>query len=607
MRGWRQGFELAPTANWDLATIRTFLYDPVNGNDANQGWSDSVGPYTPATQAKKTLAGIKSVLPVAFANRIFRLIMAAGTYTDGLDKLIGGITGYGATSLIRGTATNATAGTVAFSDDANDRIYQGWTTATGMNAPGYHPTGAPTTTVVQCLTLAGGAPGFGAEPALPLGARVRFSATTTTVALRNIARMVIAVSGTDTLTMDSALPAVPVAGDTFFIEMGGIALPAHTLSVAPTGVSAALQLCGMTSTGDVILDGGNFRLAGVKVNNLTCSNVSSINETTGYFEPVTGANVSIGGCMRAEGFARYQICGTATLAAHVHLGAGTFGPFTTTPLIGGSFIAAGSCSVSADPGQHLWSGSARIIAPGAGIAGMVVSGKLSISTGLDITGMGAKPCIRLQQGSWDFLNINAAVTGSTGNTDVGLDVSATKGAIISFLATPTFTGAGGDVRVASVGGTQVITWAQAMSGFVDSNGNTFINASLSPYRLVRSFSGVMITAGGGATTTYAADYSAGQTANQATAQQYPVSTRLITRLRLCAPSGTPADSGLTATLYKNGVATAMTCTIPASQAAGTKAVDNTHGILFGDADTFDVRINGASASNIPFTATLEGP
>jgi len=54
-------------ANWPLTTVRTFLYDPVNGNDANPGYSDVAGPYNPVTQAKATEAGLASVLPTTFA------------------------------------------------------------------------------------------------------------------------------------------------------------------------------------------------------------------------------------------------------------------------------------------------------------------------------------------------------------------------------------------------------------------------------------------------------------------------------------------------------------------------------------------------------------
>lgn len=470
-RGWRQSFELAPTANWDLTVVRTFLLDPVNGDDANQGWSDGAGPYNPATQAKKTFAGLKLVLPVAFAGRVFRIIMAAGAYASGLDVLIGGITGYGVNSLIRGTATNATAGTTAFSDDAADRLYQGWVTATGMNPAGYVPTGAPTTTVVQCLKAAGGAPAFGAEPALPLGARIRFDSTTTTAALRNVCRAVAGVSGTDTITVDVALPAVPVGSDTFYIEIGGLDFPGHALNFGSIGQSGAFQICGLTSAGNMTVNGADVRAVGWKVGSVIYT-ACAVGEVPAFTEPTTLASVSIGGCMRSEGLTRYLTCGISTLSSHLHLATSTIGPFTSSPLIFSNFIAAASVSFSETGTQIFFSGG-RIIGGGSGIAGIVASGRFNIGP-VSITGMGAKPCIRIQQGSVGVVIFNGLVSGSAGNTDVGMDVSPTRGCTVYLTTVPTVTGTAGDVRVA--GGT-IITWAQAAAGFIDANGNQFIGAA----------------------------------------------------------------------------------------------------------------------------------
>lgn len=98
------------------------------------------------------------------------------------------------------------------------------------------------------------------------------------------------------------------------------------------------------------------------------------------------------------------------------------------------------------------------------------------------------------------------------------------------------------------------------------------------------------------------------TGNEATPMRYPTSARLITRLRLAGPVGSGAQPA-TATLYKNGVATAMTCTLAAGRPTGVNAVDSAHPILFADGDQFDVLISVATTSegNVPFSATIEGP
>lgn len=621
--GWRKGYAdvaaaiaaLAPAssavATWPLSTVRTFLLDPVNGNDGNVGYSDGAGPYNPAALAKKTIAGLKAVFPVSFSARSFRLIMAAGTYTVGLDQLINGATGIGSTSLIRGTATNATANTTAFSDDANDRIYQGWTTAPGMNGPGYKPTGVPTTTVIQCLTAGGGAPGFGAEPAIPLGMRIRFDGNAPTqAALRNVCRVIGQVSGTDTLTMDSALPAVPVATDVFYIEIGGLSFPGHAISPVATGLTPGLQICGITSTSSLTIATGDIALVGCRTTTvLSVTGPGRYSETSSFFDTTGGSAIQIGGCVRTDTAASYQRSTSLSLGSHVSVGVVTIAGIQSTPITtGGTFVLAGGFGPGDCGALGLFANSGgRIIGPGTQLANINLNGRWQFGSSpnpLTLTGAGAKPAIRISQGQFNYVQfVNAGVVGSTGNNDVGMDCAASRLGIFVLSMVPTVTGALGDVRV---GGGLIVTWAQLAAGFIDANGNIFVGTT-GATRNVGAFSGVLKNAGGAAVSTFAANYSAGQTANQATAQQYPVSVRLITKLRLCAPSGTPADSSLVATLYKNGVATTMTCTIAANQAAGSKASDTAHPILFADGDTYDVKVNGASASDIPFTAVLEGP
>jgi hypothetical protein len=165
-------------ADWPLTTVRTFLLAPVNGSDANQGYSDVAGPYDPTTQAMATLDGLRTVFPVKFAGRKFRLIYAAGSYSSLLSDILNGVDGFG-TSVVKATSTNPTAGSVAFQDDTADRTYVGMTTATGANAPGYNPIGTPTTTLVQLQLNGGGTASFAAEPGAPLMYRIRFAVDTT--------------------------------------------------------------------------------------------------------------------------------------------------------------------------------------------------------------------------------------------------------------------------------------------------------------------------------------------------------------------------------------------------------------------------------------------
>jgi len=88
----------------------------------------------------------------------------------------------------------------------------------------------------------------------------------------------------------------------------------------------------------------------------------------------------------------------------------------------------------------------------------------------------------------------------------------------------------------------------------------------------------------------------------------PTSARTIARIKLSAPVGTTSTPP-TATLYKNGVATAQTCTLAASAPAGTIALDSSHPISFTATDTWDVVLTQAADAAGPsyYAVTLEGP
>ena len=88
---------------------------------------------------------------------------------------------------------------------------------------------------------------------------------------------------------------------------------------------------------------------------------------------------------------------------------------------------------------------------------------------------------------------------------------------------------------------------------------------------------------------------------------YPAPAMTITGLYLSATVGTGLTPP-TATLMKNGVATAITCTLPPSAAAGTTVADTAHSVTYAAGDTFDLRLTQdvALEGSAPFTATLEG-
>lgn len=96
-------------------------------------------------------------------------------------------------------------------------------------------------------------------------------------------------------------------------------------------------------------------------------------------------------------------------------------------------------------------------------------------------------------------------------------------------------------------------------------------------------------------------------ANLATAQRYPTSARVLSKLRVALLANT-ISVNTTVTLFKNGVATAMTITIPHADAPVTKYVDAAHPITFADGDDFDLQLacgTDASAGTVKVSALLE--
>jgi len=123
------------------------------------------------------------------------------------------------------------------------------------------------------------------------------------------------------------------------------------------------------------------------------------------------------------------------------------------------------------------------------------------------------------------------------------------------------------------------------------------------------FSGAIDTDGAGARISYLADAGAQSGIVNLAAQRYPTSSRLMLLLRVTKLVGAGVvTNNITCTLYKNNIATTMTITVLAADAAGTKYVDNTHPILFADGDDFDLRLDDAAdvlGGVLPVSAALE--
>jgi fibronectin-binding autotransporter adhesin len=615
-------------AEWPLGATnrRLFLVDP-SGSDTNPGFLDSPVAFplsgaTVAATAKKTLAGLATVFPTQMAGRVFELIIGSATYTDSLQSFMPTIEGIPGGCVVRGTVTNSTAGSTAFAGNLADAIMAGYMTARGMNSGGYNPTGTLSATVIQCLKVGGAAPGFTAEPALPDGVRIRFDSATATAALRNICREVIKSNGSDTVSLaGTGLPAVPAAGDVFYIEEGGVISPAPTLDNTG-GINQELNLVGLRFTGALTLRYGGFNLVGVGGTGLTTSSVRSLAAPTGYTHPTLGF-ITSGGGFRCEGSATVGLTRSAfdgfvvtgSLSNVNPAQTGCVGPCTVGggwihgPARGVSDFTVGIGNSAVDPIPP------RIVGP-ASEGGLRISGGCIAIEQLDITNCGGLPAVRIEGVSVLDIGSNAAVvgpaiTGSTGNTDVGLDLQLGRGAvvIVSSVSPPTVTGSLGDVRLA---GGLIVSWATIVAGggITDLAGNRIIvgpnGVSVNSFSLSSRgtipLSGTLQANGSTAVASYLANAGPGEGGNQASPNLYPSGFRVFTGLRVVVNPGDSLTTSCTATLYKTSPSTGtttittMTVTIPAGSATGFQIADVAHPQLFVVGDAYDVRLDAASGT-----------
>jgi len=491
----------------DWIGTRYYAVDYDGGSDENIGFSDTSMPDS-GTKALKTLEELFTRLPALGQGQIGVVAIkrrAAGAgylKKDGVtaDSIpVHGFYGY-FHLLIRGTETAATASSVAFANDTADKIYLGAQLVAGTNVAGYNPSGVISASQFDLVLSGGGAPGLAAEPAL-VGKRVRFNSTTTTVALRNATSMIWANTASN-ITVANALPAVPVGTDVFYIEEPGVSV--DNISVkstmpndqqAPTGFNLqGIQIAGIRTTntgggaaGSIqgpsicmlnFVDGASNAFTAYSINDFGDVRIvpTYVDETGTTITSGVGAR-AIGGVNANRGhfllintsafvgpgatLGRIQV--TTTLAST--LGAGSY-CFSGVLIQASGTGASGEGNVfgtntigrlNSTTAQRL-----RILAPtGSTTTGISMSFTDGHIYGVDITGMGASPCMAIR-GTGSRIRIDDVV-GTTGNTGAGLDLSLARDAHIAMgvLATNTFAGAAGSDILAFPGGATGPTYVHA--------------------------------------------------------------------------------------------------------------------------------------------------
>lgn len=453
----------ASVASWPITTTRFYAVDYDNGNDTNAGFSD-VSMAAAGLVAVKTLERVAELIPSNGAGR--RLVLAIARRAGGVPLRNPANTADGVLNLrgkgnyaglvVRGTATEPTAASVAFDNSTGDRIYCGGQIVPGTNAPGYEPTAGVTSSVIPCQLAGGGAAGLGAEPAI-VGKRLRFDAATTTVALRNVCRAVYGNTASQ-ITVDENLPATPALTDKFYLEEPGVAWGTTTLGEGtyqtfdvPSVTTMGIALVGMRSdlalaTGDVLAVTGLMSVLHVafcdwKATSLTGLRIrgaTNVNIRPTYTDEA-GNFLSVGPSLRTAGGLNIQDCATCQIRAQTALRRLTVQRVPFLSLFGTAsywkegalFEACGDSANAVTTGGSVIGDnsvtamrSLRVAGTAAGVPALAL-----LSTGCNIRGVtfenvGAQPLIRLQN-MGQCVAVNDC-DGASGNTGAGVDMQGSR-------------------------------------------------------------------------------------------------------------------------------------------------------------------------------------
>lgn len=627
-------------ANWDPTIWAVYAVDYDAGNDANAGValpaSSSLADFQAAVVsagavAKKTMQGLGAILPVDGNGRQAIVFIAArsggasylkqdGVTVDSLDSFMSGRDGY--TNLyIWATGTNPTAGATKFTGTANDLTYAGAIPVPGTNNAGYNPTGAATAATVPCLQVGGAAPAFAAEPLAPLGYRARYDNATSTAGLRNICRSTQIVSTTtttrDTVSPETNWPAVPAAADVFYLEQPGVvcngwgngwgAANARVLIVGVRSLTVVNYLTGPLSINRLVHMfcgvGGSTALGG------------AVGAATSFSGPSTLGTIRCGSTLHVAGNVLFQV-GTPFAQQHSMVIEGTSlfefqpGGVNDAGMVFGNrvqFQGGTGCLTANNPMIGNVSGGLPCRSL---LGGVLVQGCRLNLKDFAITGAGANPGITVQGQAVLFLE---GTSGSTGNTDVGLDLTGSQGSLIVLNgANPTVTGTAGDIRLSN--GT-IVTWAEVgVSGIVDQAGNQIV-ATNAPARIIATLTGLLKSPGDGSSqSSFMANaginvLNAINTNN--TPSHYSTSLRFIRSMRVTLLTGQIFNQNVVFFLCKNAspVASGMGVVFTPGASSGSKGFDLIHPQLFLDGEDFDVLMteNGDTlGGSVIASVVLEG-
>lgn len=507
--------EIGSAAEW--VGTRYFAVDYDNGDDGHTGYSD-VSMADAGTKAIKTLEHLSEILPVngngQTAVVAIRARAAGATYrnianTADDDLSLHSVFGY-QQLIVRGTDTIATASATAFANDTADKICCGAQIFSGTNTAGYNPTGTPTTSIIDCQKVGGAAAALSTEPAL-VGKRIRFDSATATVALRNVCGMIWSNTSTQ-ITMSANLGTAPSTSDIFYIEEPATAVNsvlvhsnnATNIALPPSFAQSGIQIVGfkaVSSAAPTLEIRGPVALVnvcwidipnGTSFSAASCVGPADLRFTNTYTdEALAPATITVGAGVRVNGGITVSSCGTCTILHSANITARfqilTLQSFSVG---GGCYSALGAlvqgCGTSVAVsnlggivlGNQGSSTVRRLRTTSTFTESIAFSRSNAVLHGIDITGVGATPCIAV-----NGINLNLGihdVVGSTGNTGIGLNLANARDCsiLMGTIAANTFTGTAGQ-DVAGAGPVFYVHADYARCDLKDAGGNHIQGSGLS--------------------------------------------------------------------------------------------------------------------------------
>ncbi len=446
------------SASWALATTAYFAVDFTGGNDAT-GALSLVSMAAAGATAFKTWAGLLAKFPPFGAGR--KVIVAIkprdASGTSYGEDLVINWTGY-RRWLVRGTTD--------FSDNAADKLTLGGITQTAGPGTGGVWTLAAGSTVASLNVTSATLPAeFTAT-----GFRARFTGNVT-AALANIGAS-IHDNTAGNIVPSEDLPTAPATGDTFLIERPGATFDNVYIGAQSAGVdgdqasTTNWTVAGLRTTGtngfrctglpqpisfcfcEATAPGGAVGLAISQSKNLqvgpTWAGPDGVSTAVAGFGFRTDGIFSII-ADRADLNQAHALSTGASGVQNVWVG----NAFRSSVLRGGAGFTA--CGILPNgPNRGLFVGSTAGITTQRRVR--VAAGKLSIDGGsitfshCDVQGAGAQGAV-VVTGVDTFCSVDD-VTGSTGNTAVGVDVTGSRCKVrCGQNVANTVTGTSGDVRV----------------------------------------------------------------------------------------------------------------------------------------------------------------